>query len=305
MTTTTKKSAAAIAAAPADTADAVAEVAEAHTGQTGTPAGDAQARMAKLLAGLPQLDEETRRLHAVAEILRMVGDIARPNILKNATAVVSTKSGGSFPYKYIPIEDIIRECSKACDVLGVAILAPAPASVIITRSAVGGKTIVILRCVYRVLTPAGSVEFEVESEGVDSGDKATTKAWTYALRILYTQLFKIYNNGDDPERVKEDLSEPRMDDRAAQVLRQADDIAAKDIPGKRKRALLYGLASATKDFETVSTIGVKVRPPGAQGDNTIYMPVGAYLRKLTDHVDPPPPPAPVEHDTDGAYLGQY
>ncbi len=115
------------------------------------------------------------------------------------------------------------------------------------RQTSGGKSLwmVSLRVRYRFYGPAGdSVDCVVEGEGSDSGDKATQKAMTAAMKYMLFQVFAISTKEvgemdaerhDVPETTPRPRQEPR---RPAAPTQSVDNLSAQFIASARKQGVV-------------------------------------------------------------------
>lgn len=121
-------------------------------------------------------------------------------------------------FAYRSIESIVAATRKALAANGLT-LSPADIEVIRFESFDGGnrrQTVCVLRVDYRLGCDTGeTITISSMGEGVDSGDKATGKAMTFAYKTALSQLLAISSeadpDGESPERIAPAQSAPAED----------------------------------------------------------------------------------------------
>lgn len=126
------------------------------------------------------LSPDDARLAAIAEFIGAIADEVK-GLTKGGT---HDTQGWTF-IQYDDIYAVLRPLLKEHRVRLV------PTSSSAAYEQVGKFRICTLTVMYMLITPVGSMPMEITAEGADLSDKATTKAWTYAKKTAYTQLFDL------------------------------------------------------------------------------------------------------------------
>lgn len=213
------------------------------------------------------LSPEDARFAAIAEFISAIADEVK-GLVKDGT---HDNQG----WKFISYEQVYGVLKPALSQHRVRLV---PVSSSATYDTLGKFRVCTLTVQYRLVTPVGSMPIEVVAEGADTSDKATTKAWTYAKKTAYTQLFDLAvdidpdSTGGDVVASKKEADEDKIISERIRLAHQMAD--------KSNVAGLRGLFRATASLHTRK---VQVVPWWSEYETRVTE-FGSYLVELGERV---------------------
>lgn len=175
--------------------------------------------------------------------------LAIPRITEEIQPIAKSKTNPQQNYKFRGIDDVYAGLNLLLAKYHITILAEVLESHHDAFNTAKGSQMFRhrVRIRYTLLAGDGStVKTDCEGEGMDSGDKATPKAWSTAYKTMAFELFCIPTGEKiDTENESPEVANERDPDELFEEFRQAL-LAAKDIPSIRKAAAAIKSAHDTK-----------------------------------------------------------
>lgn len=149
------------------------------------------------------------------------------DVMKDVTSLGKNQKNTHQGFVYRGVDDVMNVCGPALRKHGV-IASPIEVSTIQgekqLKSSIA-KTVDMLVTIRWANTDGDFMDTQVAAEAFDSGDKATAKAMSVALRTSYLQVLCLPTNEPDPDSYSYEISTPEDKDAFLERIYQIKDIS--------------------------------------------------------------------------------